>query len=305
MKNHAYTFREAAVLPVFAALAGNDALFGIHALRVRALRMAFIAALALPGHAARAADAATGLTWDACIWGQIDAAGGACSGNPVALTWQQALAAARQANATLYRSHGDWRVPNRTELESTVALASATSETSAPFWSSTSHAGDPARAWSVDFSDGASHPADKGETFALRLVRGGELTLSAGNGQRYARYGQRVDSIVMLANTGESGSDVSVRFSLSPGLDASRAQLDCFGAGAGATCERDAADPLRFTVTLPPDRSLTWRIGVPVRSDAPGASVVVGVDADGATPAADTRTLVIFRDGFDTPYGGD
>ena len=110
-----------------------------------------------------------------------------------------------------------------------------------------------ASAVSVDFSDGASHPADKGETFALRLVRGGELTLSVGDGQRYARYGQRVDSIVMLSNTGESGSEVSVQFSLSAGFDASRAQLDCFGAGAGATCVQDAVDPLRFAVTLPPD----------------------------------------------------
>lgn len=272
-------------------------------LRALAGRIAFATVLASPGHAATLVDGATGLSWDTCAWGQSKGAGANCVGSPAALTWQQALAAAQHANATLYQSHGDWRVPNRIELESTVSIAAGTTGASDAFWSSTSYVSDASRAWSVDFGDGASHPADKGSAFALRLVRGGELMLSVGDGRRYARYGQLVDSIAMLANIGESVAQVSVRFLPSAGLDPSRAQLDCFGAGGGAACVQDAADALRFTVMLPPDRSLTWRIRVPVRGDASAASAVIGVSADGAASVADGRTLVIFRDGVDAPYG--
>lgn len=59
------------------------------------------------------------LQWDACAWGQTTA-GNTCTGTPAALTWQQALQAAQQANAALHQGRADWRVPNRTELESTV-----------------------------------------------------------------------------------------------------------------------------------------------------------------------------------------
>ena len=42
---------------------------------------------------------------------------------PASHTWQQALQAAEQANNAGHQGHSDWRVPNRTELESTVDLA--------------------------------------------------------------------------------------------------------------------------------------------------------------------------------------
>lgn len=271
--------------------------------RAWAVCIASTAALALPGHAASVADGATGLTWDACAWGQNEGADASCVGSPAALTWQQALATAQQANAMLYQSHGDWRVPNRTELESTVSIASGAAPTDDVLWSSTSYQSVPTRAWSVDFGEGASHPADKSGAFALRLVRGGELILSAGNGLGYVRYGGMFDSTVMLANTGSATVVASVQFTLSAEFDASRAQLRCYGAGGGAACEQDAADPLHFTVTLPADRSLTWLVDVPVRSDAQGAHAVLGVSATDASPATDARTLVIFRDGFDATYG--
>ncbi|HET8900049.1 MAG TPA: DUF1566 domain-containing protein [Rhodanobacteraceae bacterium] len=256
----------------------------------------------LPGHAATVTDGATGLQWDACAWGQVAGAGMACEGSPTALTWRQALAAARAANAALYQSHADWRVPNRTELESTVVIAAAPAGDGGLFWSSTSYQGNPARAWMVDFGDGASHPGDKSGAYALRLVRGGELTLSASGESHYARYGQTIDAILMLANTGESTQDSSVWVSLSAAFDATRTQLTCVGAGAGASCVQDGADPLHFSVILPADRSLTWRIRVPIRDDAQGASAILGVTATGTTPASDTRTLVLFRNGFDSPY---
>jgi hypothetical protein len=270
--------------------------------RCRLLACCASLAFVLPGHAATVTDGATGLQWDACAWGQTAGAGTTCAGSPAMLTWQRALAAAREANAALYQSHADWRVPNRTELESTVVIAAVPADDGGLFWSSTSYQDDPARAWTVDSGDGASHPGDKSRAFALRLVRGGELTLSASGESHYARYGQTIDAILMLANTGESTQDSSVRISLSAAFDATRAQLTCVGAGAGASCVQDGTDPLHFSVILPADRSLTWRIRVPIRDDAQDASAVLGVTATDTTPATDTRMLVLFRNGFDMPY---
>ena len=110
------------------------------------------------------------LQWDTCAWGQA-ASGNTCTGTPAALTWQQALQAAQTANGAGHQGHADWRVPNRTELESTVDL-------SVPglgaYWSSTSYHPAPAQAWGVDFADGSSSPAAKTAPQALRLVRGGD-----------------------------------------------------------------------------------------------------------------------------------
>lgn len=114
---------------------------------------------------------AASLQWDACAWGQA-AWGGTCTGTPAALTWQQALQAAAQANDAAHQGHADWRVPNRTELESTVDLTALQTGADA-FWSSTSYHPAPAQAWGVDFAEGTSSPAAKTAPLALRLVRGG------------------------------------------------------------------------------------------------------------------------------------
>lgn len=134
----------------------------------KALKLLAAACLAASGHTPTAH--AAPLQWDACAWGQA-ANGNTCTGTPAALTWQQALQAAQRANAALHQGQADWRVPNRTELESTVDLAAPGQGS---YWSSTSYHPAPTRAWAVDFSDGASSPADKAAPRALRLVRGGE-----------------------------------------------------------------------------------------------------------------------------------
>lgn len=110
------------------------------------------------------------LQWDTCAWGQT-AVGGACTGASAALTWQQALQVAQTANDAGHQGYSDWRVPNRTELESTVDLAAPGQGT---YWSSTSYHTAPVQAWTVDFGNGASNPADKIAPLALRLVRGGD-----------------------------------------------------------------------------------------------------------------------------------
>lgn len=87
-----------------------------------------------------------------------------------------------QANATNYKGHNDWRLPNRTELESLISIAATnpaidtTAFLSAPstmFWSSTTYGPVPASAWLVDFSDGSTSSAVKTGAHAVRLVRGG------------------------------------------------------------------------------------------------------------------------------------
>lgn len=113
------------------------------------------------------------LQWDTCAWGQT-AAGHACTGTPAALTWQQALQAAEQANNAGHQGHSDWRVPNRTELESTVDLAVPQAGAYTAYWSSTSYHPAPTQAWGVDFADGSSSPSTKTDPQALRLVRGGD-----------------------------------------------------------------------------------------------------------------------------------
>jgi len=110
------------------------------------------------------------LQWDACAWGQ-SASGNTCAGMATPLTWQQALQAAEQANTTAHQGQSDWRVPNRTELESLADLAMPGN---GAFWSSTSYHPAPVQAWTVDFASGASSPAGKTTALALRLVRGGD-----------------------------------------------------------------------------------------------------------------------------------
>lgn len=70
-------------------------------------------------------DLSTGLTWDKCAWGQSrDAATNEC-GSPdemALISWGQALQVPVTANSQLHRGQGDWRLPNRTELESLFKL---------------------------------------------------------------------------------------------------------------------------------------------------------------------------------------
>ena len=134
----------------------------------KALKLLAAACLAASGHTPTAH--AAPLQWDACAWGQT-ANGSTCTGTPAALTWQQALQAAQRANAALHQGQADWRVPNRTELESTVDLAAPGHGS---YWSSTSYHPAPTQAWGVDFADGSSSPSTKTDPQALRLVRGGD-----------------------------------------------------------------------------------------------------------------------------------
>ncbi len=133
-------------------------------------------------------DSETGLIWDRCTWGQVgancDATGNAVNNYGASThTWSAALGVAITANTASYKSHNDWRLPNRTELESLVDITriDPAIDTSAfPntvlswYWSSTLYVPAPSGAWGVRFDNGAARASDGGDGGHVRLVRSGQ-----------------------------------------------------------------------------------------------------------------------------------
>lgn len=133
-----------------------------------------------------------------------------------------------------------------------------------------------------------------------------KLVLSIDDGRAFARYGQVVDYTVSLRNVGAgTATDVPLDASLSPAFDTAYAHWQCFGGDDGAACTASGEGALSDRVTLPPGRSLTWRVSVPVRFDSIESDASLALALGGAAPqsAYDTNVLVLLRDGFDAPYG--
>jgi len=124
------------------------------------------------------------------------------------------------------------------------------------------------------------------------------LALLIGDGRDYVRYGQVVDYVATLTNAGSAATAVPVTFTLSGGFDRDSLRIDCFVPGGDALCSQDTNDPLKFTVTLQPGRTLTWLASARVRPDATDGDVTFGI-VSSAGNLADTNVLVLFRNGFD------
>lgn len=100
--------------------------------------------------------------------------------NGTALTWQQSL---DYCEGLSLADRDDWRLPNVKELESITdaslalpALSDAfasISGTTQRFWTSTTDAASPSRAWGVHFLDGYSYPLFKTQLHYARCVSGG------------------------------------------------------------------------------------------------------------------------------------
>lgn len=152
-----------------------------------------LCALALPAWAAftdngdgTITDTSTGLVWDKCSRGQVwdnTTPPGTCTGTASTHDWAAALAQATAANAASHRGQADWRLPNRTELESLVQIDAASpaidgtyfpGTPSSWYWTSTTYAPNPAGACFVVFSNGYSYADYKASTFHVRLVRSGQ-----------------------------------------------------------------------------------------------------------------------------------
>jgi len=119
----------------------------------------------------------TGLTWKRCAEGQSwDSVNKTCAGMTTFYTWL----------AALRLSSGGWHLPNYFELSSIVerrrTAYPAINTTVFPntstlyyFWSASTLADDPWRAWAVIFDSGSAYPFSKFDRkLGVRLVRGGQ-----------------------------------------------------------------------------------------------------------------------------------
>lgn len=151
-------------------------------------------------------DLQTGLIWDRCSIGQVNAE---CDGEATQMTWQRALELVRQRNANNWRGRNDWRLANVKELSDLLGPAPRDAgmermrerppgSEGNPFarqamldtmvfrhapdqahWTSTTYEKAPRMAWAVFFGNGSVFGKSKNSRAAVRLVRGGNETTTA------------------------------------------------------------------------------------------------------------------------------
>ncbi len=210
-------------------------------------------------------DSITGLIWNRCSVGQTWSSN-TCNGTAGTFTWRQALQQATMANSASHLGQTDWRLPNRTELESLVNISAqspAIDTTAFPntakdwYWTSTTYASHAVSAWYVDFDRGVTNALAKYEvnTIPVRLVRSGQR-LGAFDAQvNYAitasanpAPGGTVTCTPSPANQG--GSSTCSVTSTNPGYTFSGWSGDCTGAGACSFSNITAAKNVTANFTL-------------------------------------------------------
>lgn len=125
-------------------------------------------------------DSVTGLEWAKCVVGQNwDITTQSCVGEPLSLTWQEAL---QQASTFRLNNHTDWRLPSLKELASIVehkCVTPAINISMFPdspahvFWTSTPNTASDLsnESWSISFDNGRIDSNDKFSDYYVRMVR--------------------------------------------------------------------------------------------------------------------------------------
>jgi hypothetical protein len=125
------------------------------------------------------------------------------------------------------------------------------------------------------------------------------LALTQG-GPDYVSYGQIVDYVVTLSNSGSAtATNHAVHASFGGGADVGAATWQCIAGSVDAVCAASGNGPIDDAVTIPPGVSMTWLIHVPVATATQAGTLDFEFSAEGLNPVVDRATIVLFRDGFD------
>ncbi len=236
--------------------------------------LALLCATALPAWAnftdnpdGTVTDNTTGLVWDKCSRGQTwdnSTPPGTCTGTAHTFTWQAALQEATAANSASHRGKTDWRLPNRTELESLVDINAAGSPaidtTAFPntvsnmYWSSTSYAFGPTFVWTVFFLNGNTSTAVRANNFPVRLVRSEQLFGGFDSVPSYAITTTASPvaggSVSCTPNPVSYGGSSNCTATVSTGYTFANWSGDCSGNGACSLSEVTAAKSVTANFTL-------------------------------------------------------
>lgn len=119
-------------------------------------------------------------------------------------------------------------------------------------------------------------------------------------GPDYVTYGQIVDYVVTLSNSGNAvATNVAVHAAFGGGADVAAATWQCIAGSTAANCTIAGGGPITDHVTIPPGVSMTWLIHVPVAASTPAGTLEFDFGADGLDPLQNSAIIVLFRDGFD------
>ncbi len=237
----------------------------------------------------------TGLMWKRCAEGQSWNAGSCTTLSPGAVSWADALLAARQAT---FAGYTDWRLPNVKELKSIVEdkCYSPSINTSifpntpaSSFWSASAYAGYSGYAWYVNFGYGFAGVSVKSGADQVRLVRAGQsfgsfdaddivpLTVSKTGAGSVTGAGISCGSTC----SGKAGRDFQVTLTATPAANLTTWGGACAHAGAQPTC----------TLTMDMGKTVSASFAeAPIVTFAP-ASQSFGLQNIGSTSAAQSVTL--------------
>jgi len=237
-------------------------------------------------------DSVTGLMWKQCAEGLSGV--GCNNGSATGMDWAATLATANNANAVKFAGYGDWRLPNRRELESIVEYCGyqpsinqgVFPNTFEGFWSASSNVNDPGEAWAVEFSYGSSGARSKATNFHGRLVRGGDsFDVLDGSGSTVstvslsvARNGTGSGTVTSSPSGINCGGVCTARFNSGSvvTLNASPATDSTFSGWSGACSQASGACTISMTTTQSVAASFAL---IPTAPGAPADVVAVGGNA--------------------------